>query len=1165
MPELTDQQKAAVYDRGGKLLVSAAAGSGKTMVLVERLMQYVLDPVAPANIDDFLIITYTKAAASELRQKISKKLNDLLAQDGNNRHLQRQLQRLYLAKISTVHGFCTDVLRENAFRLDIPGDFRVAEEDECAEMQELVLQRLLEERYTNIEQDGDFRAVVDTQGFGRDDRRLLKIIYKIYKDSRCHTDPDAWLDKCVKESEIAQITDASQTQWGEYLITDLHHTLDLHIAAMRNCAELAAVSEGMEKPSILLFATIEQMTVLRSCNTWEAIHDHLISDYGKMNFGKKADPELSERIKAVRNACKSAIDKKQKIFSYDNDQVLFELRACAPVVRGLVSLVKEFAARYSKRKQSRRVLDFADLEHKTLDLFYGKSRTGITATAYEIGKRFREVMVDEYQDSHAVQEAIFAALTEERNNCFMVGDVKQSIYGFRLAEPNLFLNKYHDYLPAEKAAPGQGRKVLLTKNFRSSAGVVSGVNDVFTKCMSPEVGGLTYGADERLNGVDEAPPQSPEVEFYAVQVEKETYPEEAAFVAGKIHELLKSGMLVRDGKDRRPIKPEDIAILLRSYKSVGGEFAYALQKYGISCAFDGEQNVLQAEETQFFRSLLQVIDNPLQDIPLVAVMMSRVFAFTADALAEMRKGNIGCPIFSLLSDSEQPKAIKFYETLMKLRDIARDKTVTELLEHILYHTNADSIFAACNGNTGTTEAFMQIAAQAERIGHRDVRGFLSYLDALDDRGIANKSAEKADGKVTILSIHKSKGLEYPVVFLCALAKGFNHDDLKQEVLCDKEQGLGVTFVDTKNRLRYPSLAKRAIMVKKASDSLSEEMCVLYVAMTRAKDRLIMTYASRYLERALSNYALRTDMSGGLLMSCSVSSMGQWVLHTAMDRIEAGELFAIGGRPAVVRTDTIPWKIRVVSGNSSVVAEETLQPADKETLTEEAYRRLERTLSFTYPFEKSTVYPSKQTATQLKGRVKDQEAAQNTREPIKANFDRKPSFAKKSKDSLFAGSATHKVLQYLRFDTEPTAQMLEGALQELCDHGRIHSDELSMIRSDEILRFFQTPLGRKLYGSKNVLREFKFSILADASRWDIDLCDEKILLQGVVDCAIIEPDGITIIDFKTDRVTEESVASVAEGYIPQISAYADAMARIYQMPIKRSVLYFFSIGKEIEVL
>jgi ATP-dependent helicase/nuclease subunit A len=284
----------------------------------------------------------------------------------------------------------------------------------------------------------------------------------------------------------------------------------------------------------------------------------------------------------------------------------------------------------------------------------------------------------------------------------------------------------------------------------------------------------------------------------------------------------------------------------------------------------------------------------------------------------------------------------------------------------------------------------------------------------------------------------------------------------------------------------------------------------------------------------------------------------------MDRIEAGALFALGGRPDVVRTDTVPWKICVLTGETTDVVNTETVTEEREPLSHEAYEKLKAALSFVYPYEKAAIYPSKQTATQLKGRIKDQEAAQNTKEPLKIHFDRKPSFAKKGKDSLAVGSATHKVLQYLSFIEVPTEEMLDTALQTLCEQGRIHSDELSMIRRDEILRFFRSDLGKKLIESNRVLREFKFSILSDATQWDPDLMGEKILLQGVVDCAILEDDGITIIDFKTDRVTEETILSVAEGYIPQISAYADAMARIYKMPVKRSVLYFFALGREIDI-
>jgi ATP-dependent helicase/nuclease subunit A len=1165
MANLTEQQHQAVYNNGGKLLVSAAAGSGKTMVLVERLMRYILDPVNPANIDDFLIITYTKAAASELREKIGKRLNQLLVEDAGNRHLQNQLQRLYLAKISTVHGFCTDILRENAYKLNISTDFRVAEEDECALLQETVLAQLLEDAYNGIGTEAEFRTVVDTQGFGRDDRKLPQIILSVYQSSRCHLDPDWWLEKCIEESQITDLIDAGETVWGKYLIEDLHACLDLYIPAIKRCAQEAGMSVGMEKASILLNTTCQQLAILRDCNTWEEIHNHLILQFGTMTFGKSADPDIKERIKAVRDGCKEMLLKKQMVFTYDNDQVIGELKSCAPVVKGLVELVRKFSISFEQRKQAKRIMDFADLEHKALDLLLGKNRTGITAAANEIGQRFREVMVDEYQDSNAVQDAIFNALTLKRQNCFMVGDVKQSIYQFRLADPGIFLEKYNHYLPADEALQGQGRKVLLSKNFRSSNGVISGINDVFAQCMSPTVGGLTYGDDEKLNGDDnksELP--DPEVEFYAIEVKEDTYAEEAAFVAKRVHQLLDEGALVRGEDGLRPVVPEDIAIILRSPGSVGAEFASALEENGISCCFGNEQDVLQSEEVQFLRSLLQVIDNPLQDIPLVAVMMSRVFAFTADEMASIRKDDTFSPVYELLKRSQEPKVRAFYEILMSLRKKARMCSISELIEHILILTRMDSIFFASKGNTGTIAAFQQLVSGAEQSGHRDVRSFLAYFEGLAERGLPSSTNNRTEGMVTILSIHKSKGLEYPVVFLCGLSKGFNREDLKEQVLCDKRLGLGVTYVDSAIRVRYPTIAKRAIMLKKSADSLSEELRVLYVAMTRAKDRLIMTYASRYLENTLLKCARRIDYAGNQLIASDASSMGDWVLQTAMQRIEAGELFAVGDRPLALKTDCPAWKISVIKDVSPDCSGETKQDAIPKGTNRDSYLKYKEALSYVYPYEKATSFPSKQTATQLKGREKDQEVEEDTVQTRRVRPWRKPSFIQKGKDSLAAGTATHKALQFLSFNSPPTAEELDAGLDTLCASGLLTNEELTLIDRKSIYAFLHSPLGQQLCASSRVVKEFKFSILMPADAFEDGLSEDNVLLQGVVDCAILDDDGITVIDFKTDVVNDESVRMVADGYRGQILAYAEALSKIYQLPIKRAVLYFLRIGCTMDV-
>ena len=408
--KLTPQQEAAVMNRGGKLLVSAAAGSGKTKVLVDRLMSYLLDPIAPANLDDFLIITYTKAAAAELRGKIAAKLTEHIAADPTNRHLQQQMQRLYLAKISTVHSFCSDILKEFSYKLDISSDFRLADESEAAELQILASERVLEQAYA--EGNEDFFAFVDTQGLGRTDYQVPMIIFDVYERSRCHLDPDQWLEGCLSSSCVDGLTDAGQTVWGRYLMDDLFAYLDMHLTALRTCALRANATAHMEKPAALLWDTITQLQRLRDSQTWDDIIVNKDISYGTMRFDKKCeDTLLIDQIKAVRSACKDGLEKKLKIFANESDRVLDDISRTTSAMRGLIATVRRFSQEYQTMKRSRRIVDFSDLEHMALDLLVGKSRSAPTSLAYEIGERYREVMVDEYQDSNAVQDRIFSALT----------------------------------------------------------------------------------------------------------------------------------------------------------------------------------------------------------------------------------------------------------------------------------------------------------------------------------------------------------------------------------------------------------------------------------------------------------------------------------------------------------------------------------------------------------------------------------------------------------------------------------------------------------------------------------------------------------------------------------------------------------------------------------
>lgn len=1163
--KLTPQQQMVVDNRGGKLLVSAAAGSGKTKVLVDRLMKYITDETDPANIDEFLLITFTEAAAAELRGKIAAKLSEHIAADPSNRHLQRQMQRLYMTKISTVHSFCGDLLREFAYRLDISGDFRVGDENECLQLSQTALEQTLEDAYDRIHEDPDFQAFVDTQGAGRNDGQLTQIIMAVYDSSRCHIDPDAWLQDCLDNSEVSELTDAAQTVWGKSLLDDLMAFLDEQIPSMRKCLEAVSGFPEQEKASAVLSNNVILLLQLRECKTWDAVVACKNIDFGTLNFKRKSiDPDTIEYVKAVRDACKEMLKSKLSRFYDFSDQILAEMKICTASARGLIHAVKHFEANYTRLKRAKRILDFNDLEQYTLTLLLGKNRNSVTSPAVDISKRFRQIMVDEYQDTNAVQDAIFSVLSKDRNNLFMVGDVKQSIYQFRLADPGIFLQKYNEYMPAETAAEGQGRKILLSSNFRSGGDVLQGVNDVFSLCMSEQVGGLIYSDAEALKeGIPHVPLGEPEVELHGIITTESTYDEEAEFVAERICQLLDGSHMVRDKESLRPIQPEDIVILLRSPGTTGSFFQYALESRGIPCSCGGSADLLQMPEVEVLHALLMIISNPRQDIPLVTVLASPVGGFSANDLALLRAKDRSCNLYDALRDSEQDKCVEFVRMLSSLRKTAAVATLPELLSSIFNLTAIDALYSARdNGETAKANllAFYQYASRYAGQNGRNLDRFLRHLEMLRSRGLSVEQSSGA-GSVTVMSIHKSKGLEFPVVFLSGLSKTFNRKDLNPPVLCHKELGLGLSCVDMETRVRFPALSKHAITARKISESLSEELRILYVAMTRARDRLIMTYADRYLEGTLRKLSARSVYSSDALLSSDVKNMGEWVLRAALNRTEAGAFFALAGNPGTASVSKTPWLITLQRSVIAETAEDEGVFSDLPSESCVSIERLRQLLDYQYPYAAATTAPSKQTATQRKGRQKDQEISQDAEEP--RSVHRTWRNASKHLPAITGkefGNAIHNALRFINFRNCTSERNVASELDRLKAEGYISPEHADMISPDMIYGFFSSDIGKKLVKSDAVLKEYKFSLLDDGVEYDKALSGEQILLQGVVDCALVETDGLTIIDFKTDFVTEETVEELSRRYAAQVETYAAALSRIYELPVKGKALYFFRMNR-----
>ena len=1167
--KLTPQQEMAVTSRGGKLLVSAAAGSGKTKVLVDRLLGFLTQTHDPANLDEFLIITYTKAAASELRGKIAKKLTEEIAQRPEETHLQRQMQRLFLTKISTVHGFCSDLLREYAYKLDIAADFRVADENECREIRETVLAGLLDRAYETAGDDPDFRAFVDTQGVGRSDRQVPEIIERVYDSAHCHLNPEAWLDKCLTDADAEGIGDVGETVWGQYLIRNLQEYLDCQIAVLQQCAESADNCPGLERPAVTLRDAMYQLEQLRACTIWDDIVAKRELRFGSLRFPTKdnPDPELTDRIKAAWSACKEGLKKKLSGFSNDSGQVLTDLHQTAAAQRGLVALVRQFDRDYTAAKRSRRVLDFGDLEHKTLDLLLGKSRSQPTAAAREIGRHYREIMVDEYQDSNGVQDAIFEALTREKQNCFMVGDVKQSIYQFRLADPGIFLEKYEKYVPAQQAEPGQGRKILLSHNFRSGAEVIDAVNDVFHTCMRPKVGGLTYGeAEELREGIPHTPLEAA-VELHVIETRDDQYQEEAAFVAERIVRMLREGTPVRDGDSLRPVCPEDIVILLRSPGSGGGYFQKALEARGIRCASGGGTDLLQTEEIGTLRSFLQIIWNPRQDIPLVSTLASPIFGFTADELAEIRSARKKGAFYDALLLSDSPKVKTFLNTLDRLRREARMNPLTALLENCFALTRLDSVYAAMPGGeakTANIQTFYQLAADFENGNLKDLGQFLDFLDAMEEKGLISAASSPA-GCVTIMSIHKSKGLEFPVVILADLARPFSRMDFQSSVLVHPEYGLGPVCVDTKRSIKYPTAARLALERQLRREAKAEELRVLYVAMTRAKEKLVMVCARAGAAKHLADLCAVTSCPVRPETVEEQKCMADWILLPLLCRPEAAPLRELAGADAAAVTGSdAPWRVEVHNGYDFVPTERAAEERTEETAPELPLDTA--ALEWRYPYEPETTLSAKLTATQLKGRALDEEIAENAPLPPRLRSLAKPRFLEGAAALTPAeqGTAMHAALQFLDFSTPAEEGAVRAAVKSMEERRLLTPEQARAVDAAALTRFLQSPLCARIRAARErARREYRFSLLESAARFVPEAsAGDEILLQGVVDCFFEEDGALVVVDFKTDRVAPDALAERAEHYRPQLEAYSLALAQVIGKPVKEKILYFLRRGEQI---
>ncbi len=1180
----TSEQQEVLDHRDSTLLVSAAAGSGKTAVLVERLIRRICD-VEGANINEFVIVTYTNAAAAEMKEKIYSAISDRLIKNPSNKKLRRQLSLLADAQISTVHGFCQSLLREFFEVCHLSPDFRIADEHETKMLKESVLDDLIEHLYT--EGNEDFLALVDVLSAERDDKRFVRIILETYEKLRSHPFPDLWMKEQLRELDNGCALDPTQTIYGKtilsYAMSKLTRIRTSYLSATKTVDGDAIISTAYGNAFSDDFHSIKTLITLMENGEWDDIYNAVWSiEFQSLNAIKDYDDkETLESLKKVRQNWKSLLNEfREKYFTVSAHEAQNDFQITAPLGHTLFNVVSAFDERFSAAKRQKNVLDFSDLEHFAVSLLVKSFENGKvvpTPLAIDLSKRYTEIMVDEYQDTNEVQDAIFKAISKNETNLFMVGDIKQSIYGFRLADPFIFLDKYLSF--SESKESGKERKILLSKNFRSRGQVLDSVNYIFKNVMSSEFGDVDYTTDEYLYHGKPYPETTADLSSEFLIVETEDADEkgavlEADAVAGRINQLLCEHYPVTDSKTGllRDVQPGDIVILLRSLSSKFDSYANALERYGIPCQSEVTHPLLEMEECNAALSFLSVLDNPDDDISLVAVLRCPVYRFTTNDLARIRVANKKVSYYNSLrtyAESGDCEDLRNRCALVladfdEMRMRAGDMTVGRFLWYLYDKTSLMALYGAFPNGTqrqANLIALFDFARRYEHAGYKGLYSFTHFIERLrsTDSSKIGTPAQADSKAVRIMSIHKSKGLEFPIVIVPDCAKPINMQDLTVPVLIHAKLGIGFKAREAKRRIEYPTLARQAIALRTRHETLSEELRILYVAMTRAKEKLIMSANVKNYEDYVSKLTLTLSHES---LSPALLTAGNTVLPWLMYPLVSKD-----------NDETSCWRIDVISNSEQAEVVSSCDEAENDTLALSDRHRdiLDITASYVYPYTDASNTPSKATATGLKGITFD--GNEDTVEIATSSPPRKMSKPSFLSDKVLSpsqrGTAHHMAMQFIDFSRVTDLDSVRKELLRLHALGFLTKAQTDAVECEKILAFFQSDIGKALLGAKEYFRERKFSLLAspatveavltgkktDEFVEDID-ADDKLLIQGVIDCYFISDGMITLIDFKTDRCRVGMEKEIAERYRNQMRLYAYALERITGLPVKNTYLYLF---------
>ena len=1148
----TPAQRQAIEGRGRAMLVSAAAGSGKTAVLTDRLIARVREG---ADIDRFLVITFTRAAAAELKGRIMKKLTALSEAEPDNRHLRDQTARLYRAPIGTIDSFCLDLVRENAQELGLDPDFAVADPDRSEALLALALEEVLEEAYQRAEPA--FLALVENVCTGRDDKKLEELLRSLYASMLSRADGESWLAGHLEVTEAEEAADAGETRWGRAVLQEasreaarisarLEHTLEQMRAFDDNGALLSKNADAFAEAALQL----RDLAREAEGGSWDKTAARLPIDFprrgGVRNY---PDPERKLMVDEVWKQCKKEAEGLQTLLAGSSAKLLAEIRETKPMLRALGGLLGELDRVFCRRKREAGLCDFADAERMALRLLRAEDG-GPSALARSLSERLEEVMVDEFQDINAMQGAIFELVSDGGKKLFMVGDVKQSIYRFRHAEPGIFLSYYRRF------EAGEGELVLLRENFRSLPPVLRGINALFERLMSRELGDVAYDESAALRPGDEtaAAPDWARPELLMVPLDRDESDKkpdrleaEALAVARRIREWLEGGATVTDKEEgERPMRCGDIAILLRSPRSSAATFSRVLEEQGIPVEAQQTGRFFLQAEVVFTLAVLAVTDNPLQDMELLAVLRGMPFRFSPDELAAVRAAGMKVSLWEALClrAEEDARCRQVTELIRELRELAMDEPTQTVLRTVYDRTQLMALCAAMPDGElrcGRLTALYEQARRFEQGGRRGLFLFLQMLKSMQERGEEPLLTTEGSDAVHILSVHKSKGLEYPAVILADVERKWNRQDMFRSVLMHDTLGVGLFVNDNERGARWQTLPHRAIVRRLIREDLSEQMRVLYVALTRARERLVVVSSAENPGWTAQADPLMDDEGRFLPAELEKDKcLGDWL----------GIAFAAdGGEHTVLRIEGTQME----ASAPAVPARENA-PADEETL-----RELDAMLRWRYPYEGAVTLPSKLTATDL-GKAWEPDAEAGSLQRPSGHF-RSPQWQTRT-DALTGterGTAVHLVLQHIALSKTGSVPEIRGEIERLRALGFLDERQAEAVDPEDVLAFFASDIGQRVRAAERVEREFRFSLLVSARQFAPEAPEEdEILLQGAIDCWLEENGALTLIDFKTDARFEP------ERHETQLRAYAGALERMTGRRVEKAVLWYIRLRRSAEI-